>query len=1052
MNPLERLDSYLGQLHRRLTLAAAARGAAVLGSSALGATLALSLVMNGFAFSSPSITASRIALALAVGAAVALGVVIPVLKLTRNRAAAAAERTAPGLEQRLLTVAENREGGPFIELVAADALDRAPDPRSVVSTGRIAGFASGAMTGCACLVWLVTAGPGYLGHGASLLWGAKSDRTAPLYSIVVTPGDRTVRRNGDQLVTARLEGFASAGARLFARYQGATKWEQASMQPRADGNGFEFLFAGIPDSVDYYVEARGVRSRTHRLSVKDLPNIKGIRVTYRYPEWTGLPPATEDPGGDLRAVEGTEAEVAATTDRPLENGVLVIAGGEPVRMDGGRARVPIRKDGSYYIASNEDGELVRLTDDYFIEAQPDTAPVVRIERPARDARVSPIEEVTVQASASDDFGLRGVTLHYSVNGGPEQTIEMSGGAAPALRRLGTDAQAARSEARGSATLYLEDFKLVPGDIVSLYATARDARTTAKTDIYFVQAQPFERRYRQAQAAGEGNMEEDAGAGEGGISERQKEIIAATWNEMRGMQDRARSAENARFLSDVQMKLRDQAGSLARRMRSRELSVQNEEFQAFSREMEQAAQAMTPAAERLKKMDWQEALAPEQQALQHLLRAEALFRDIQVAFGSQSRRGRQGGAGRELESLFDLELDTEKNQYEIGARASAGHRDRDLDETFQKLRELARRQQELAQQRNNRQQGMQQRWQQEMLRREAEELRRRIEEMAQSGQGSESARGAAGQLQRAMEEMRRAASQPQGGADAERAAERLRQAQEALEQARREQAASEMGEIARRAGQMSAGQENYVRRLQQQFGQESPNPNAPPRMSRSGPAAELAKEREKMLSELERLENDMERAARGLGSTEPDAAARMRDALGRLQDNEVRARVRFNAELLRRGYGQYTVMREAPITRALQDLNDNLQQAQQALGRGRGRGQGGQGETERALREVERLRRELEQRGEPGGMESGGPWTGGRVRVGRALQNFPELARKIEWAPAAELASRLAQVELELRRKLGEDASAETRSQATEPVPPGYGDAVAEYFRRLSKKP
>ena len=31
--------------------------------------------------------------------------------------------------------------------------------------------------------------------------------------------------------------------------------------------------------------------------------------------------AVEDPGGDLRAVEGTDAEVAIQTDRPLPKGV-----------------------------------------------------------------------------------------------------------------------------------------------------------------------------------------------------------------------------------------------------------------------------------------------------------------------------------------------------------------------------------------------------------------------------------------------------------------------------------------------------------------------------------------------------------------------------------------------------------------------------------------------------------------------------------------------------------------------------------------------------------
>ena len=42
-----------------------------------------------------------------------------------------------------------------------------------------------------------------------------------------------------------------------------------------------------------------------------------------------------------------------------------------------------------------------------------------------------------------------------------------------------------------------------------------------------------------------------------------------------------------------------------------------------------------------------------------------------------------------------------------------------------------------------------------------------------------------------------------------------------------------------------------------------------------------------------------------------------------------------------------------------------------------------------------------------------------------------------------------QLELQLRRKL-EGQDGQVRSSAAERVPQGYGDAVAEYFRKLSK--
>ena len=39
-----------------------------------------------------------------------------------------------------------------------------------------------------------------------------------------------------------------------------------------------------------------------------------------------------------------------------------------------------------------------------------------------------------------------------------------------------------------------DYKVQPGDVVSVYATAKDARKTASTDMFFIEMQPFERNY------------------------------------------------------------------------------------------------------------------------------------------------------------------------------------------------------------------------------------------------------------------------------------------------------------------------------------------------------------------------------------------------------------------------------------------------------------------------------------------------------------------------------------------------------------------------------
>ncbi|MBM3749229.1 MAG: hypothetical protein FJW34_26000, partial [Acidobacteria bacterium] len=669
MNALDELNEYLGRVERRIRRLAWCRGATAVAVSSLVATVVLVWLINRFAFSDGSALAARAALFFAVALAAGFGLIVPVLMITRARAARAAEKRFPEFEQRLLTVAERsaREPeNPFLELLAADAqpVAEAAQPASVVTGRRMAAFASLAAAALGVLLWLIVAGPGYLGYGAALLWAGPSRvQVQPYYEIRVTPGNRTLRRGAGQIITAQLVGFQAQRVRLLARYRNAAKWEEALMQPQAAGSAYEFLFAGLPETVDYYVEAGVLRTSTFTLQVIDLPAVKRIRVTYRFPAWTGLPETVEDPGGDLRAVEGTQAEIAVQTDRPLATGTVVLDDGTHIPLQGGAgnltaARLTMLKDGLYHLAARERDETVRLTEDYFIDVQKESAPAVRLMRPGRDARVSPIEEVTLVAAAEDDFGLQELTLHYAVNGGPEEKIPVP-------------VATGQRQAEGSAVLYLEDFELVPGDLVSVYATARDARTSARTDMFFLEAQPFEREYSQSQQMGGGGGGE-AGASQNRISQRQKEIIAATWNQLRGKSERATAAENAKFLADMQSKLRDQARSLATRVVRRELAGTNQEFQSFSENMTRAAEAMGEAAEKLKTAAWREALPPEQKALQHLLRAESLFRQIQIAFGRSGSGGGGGGGGmgRDLENLFDLELDTEKNQYEAGQRAQS----------------------------------------------------------------------------------------------------------------------------------------------------------------------------------------------------------------------------------------------------------------------------------------------------------------------------------------------------------------------------------------------
>ena len=987
MNNRSELNSYITRLQQRLRVGVWLRGAAIFTGTALAITVALVLLLNRLAFPAHGVTAGRLTIFVALAVAAVFGIALPVIGVTREWAVGKAEAANPGLEQRLTTFEEQvrKSNDPFLELLAADTLGhtKQTEPHSLVPDNRLFALGGAGVACLAVLVWMTADGPGYLGYGAAMLWTNRN--TAPLYAIAVTPGNVTVRRNSDQLITAHVTGMHPDKARLFARYASASGWEPVAMQDEHDtGSGatYQFVFAGLPENVEYYVAAGPLVSTHYNLRVLDLPSVKQIKVTYHYPAWTGMRPVTEEHSGDLRAIEGTEAALEVEMDRPLKDGRLTLDNGKMIQLSGGegnryRGSIRLEKDGAYHLADTDGGQEVRLSEDYFIATDKAMPPEISMDRPGGDYRASPIEEVTVGVTARDQFALEDVRLHYSVNGGPIQDASL-------LKSSGT------KSASGSYTLPLEEFKLVPGDLVSLYATARDGHTEARTDISFVQVEPFEREFSQSQQVG-GN-----GGGSGGnnqieISRRQKELIAATWKQQNDKISSPKEASAAgQFLSDAQRKLRDQVMALSVRMQSRDLSQANEEFSDFDRDMQDAAKAMLPSAEKLGQMQWKDAMQWEQKALQALLRAEATFRKIEVAFGQRGGGGAgAGNAGRDLASLFDLELDTEKNQYETAQKASpAEQREKDVEDALKKLDALAKRQEDLANQQRNPQQSFQQRWEQEMLRREAEQLQRQIEQMTRGEQGangseqSSQQQGASGgsrsqtgksgdprteqaleRLRHATDAMKRADRSQQGASAAgQEAADQLRQASNLLAGKQQQLASNKMDSLAREASRLTQEERAQAQRIGEFATQQrdASSTDLDRMQARIHERDRLAQERQKLSDDLSRLQRGIRDTAQDMAHTQPEVARKLRDALTEMDESDLDNHVQRTADWLRRGIDPNSNGTETEIAQGLEKLNQQLQDAQREVGQGKpGQPGANQPDATAALDQLERLRSQLE---------------------------------------------------------------------------------------------
>jgi hypothetical protein len=724
----QQFERYLDQFRLRLKKLALARGVALMSVAALVITLiaVATAIRNGFP--DDIVITSRLILAAILGVIVYRFVILPRRHIDNNGAADIEQRTE-AFGGRVETYVEmDDERNPMRELLAEDASRIAQEHPPEVQVEKkefTLAYAAAAVT-LAGLLFLAIAGPGNYAYGVRHLWfGWAFPGLLPPQSIEVVPGDDGIRLGGSVNVRATMQGFDPARAWVHASFNDG-EWQQVEMSDADEL--FEFTFFSVRQPLEYYVSAANVRSPTFKVHVVDLPVVENLAMTYNFPDWTGRDPETHDPGGDVRAIADTVVELHVRSDRAMTPGELIVDDQViPLEVDGNTATASftVAEDGQYFVAAKVGGEQIRLTDDYFITRLDDEGPRIEFARPGRDWSASSIEEVTTRVSAEDDFVLESLELRFSVNGSEWQSIE-----------LPVDTNVAELD----HVFFLESLvkndageTMSPGDLITYYAVATDRESSSSTDMFFIDVQPFDKRYSQSQAGGA--MGGQQGGQQNEISDRQREIIVSTWNLIREQQEKKRNdpayvSDNAALLARVQETLRGQVETLAQRAHARLLTASDEQIATFAENLTKASEAMIPAAERLGVIELEQALLPEQEALQHLLAAEAVFTDISVSLQANNR-GRGGQAGRDLTEMFELEMDLEKNQYESGSNATPNPPQQQLDEAAEELGELARRQEQLARNlERNQTPTPAQRWQQEMLRRDVEELRERLERMQQ----------------------------------------------------------------------------------------------------------------------------------------------------------------------------------------------------------------------------------------------------------------------------------------------------------------------------------
>src|SRR3989454_227028 len=624
------------------------------------------------------------------------------------------EEKNPGLKDRLVSAVEavqkaKTEQVAFVHLLTKDALDRTKHVRfrDQVNKRKFGTFAAlSAVFAVSLLISLYISSLFFPIGSQRLLAGLLKPPAIDAYELKVTPGDTTVPRGSDVVIQAIAQGFDPQRAEVHLRYANGTQWEASTMEvtPQTVPT-FRHLVFNLQEPVHYFVEAGGYKSKEFTIDVADLPRVEKLDYTYHYPAYTGLADKKEEGASDMVGLKGTIVDVLVTASQALSGGRIVFADGKsvPLQPSGEKmamGKVTIDRTATFRIElTNTNREKYLGLEEYSMEAIDDQKPIIAFTKPGRDTKATKVEEVFTELRAEDDFGVNQLELYFSVNGGAEQKIE-----------LFTNKGESPKEISAAHTFFLEEYDLQPGDFVTYYGKAVDSHKPAnivQTDIYFIEVRPFGKEYYQGQqggGGGGGGQQDDSAEA---LSKRQKEIIAATYRLSR---DKTKFGtkewtDNIHAVGASQTKLAEQTDTLMQRLGRRGLAGQNKQFKELTENLKQAIEQMGPAAEQLKNEKADAARPFEDKALQYLMRAEALFTEIQVTMGGG---GGGGGGGRQnaedLADLFELELDQNKNQYETIQRGEMSQDSQEIDEAIRKLKELAERQQKLMQRRAQQQGG------------------------------------------------------------------------------------------------------------------------------------------------------------------------------------------------------------------------------------------------------------------------------------------------------------------------------------------------------------
>ncbi len=819
-------------------------------------------------------------------------------RLSNAQIALFVEERNPKLEDRLNSALEVHSGAAENESVVAALLQDttrrvAPImPRALLRRTRARWWViTSFMLGAACLVVGLT-------NLDRLQTGSDAGAFVRTPYMTISPGNTEVDQGDAVSIVATLRDGRREDVTIVYQEAGS-EWMHELMTPGREGHSFLAELLDIQRNITYYVEAGRHRSEPFVVSVYEFPEVQQIDITYEGPPYANLPMRTEEDEGDIEGLRGSRVTVNVRTNAKTTTAAIVLESGReipfaPVAEGLFRAKMDLETADRYTLRLLDETERQnRFPREYIITPIEDLPPRITLQEPGRDLRANAIQEVLIAADVSDDYAIDAFNLKYSINGEDEVAVNL-------LEKAG------ETSATGEHLLFLEDYSLQPGDVITYYVEAADALQSEATDMYFIEVVPFEQQFTQLA---------NAGGGQGGMRQQsglvisQQDIIAATWRLLRQHDELADFDDALTALTQAQRNLQ---ANIEERLSTTAFSLElrgSEEQQQVADHLRNAVREMTQAVRELEAGRLKEALTPERRALNQLLRADAFDTERQVA--RQRQQGGMGGGAAATEErmteLMDLELDISRDKYETQQQRPPAATSAENNDALRRVRDLARRQQDLAQQRPAQTEEDQRRFV-DRLRREQEDLQRSLESMQnQMQQSSQQAQQGLNRALRNMEQAQRAlrrGNMDEAATRQQQAAHDLQAIEEALRLQARGSDREAMMQLAQDLGALIKREQALATDLNEAGDQ-------PEREE----LQRLFSEREAVLDDLEQVIEQAET----LEQADSDAATAARNLTREIRRSAIREDMQNSGQALRNGWMPTARRIEEEITSDLEEL-------------------------------------------------------------------------------------------------------------------------------------